>query len=72
MGEIQYVPGSTEAVGLAITATWEPGRGWLLDFHTARPSERGIVSTRMRYNGLSATELVDVIDIELAQALRLI
>lgn len=72
MGEMQYVPGSTEAVALAIEATWEPGQGWRMAISTAHPSEHGIRTKRMSYRGLTSTELNDVIDVELAQALGVI
>lgn len=52
--------------GVAISATKDDGAGWTLHVHRAFTSDDGRTSSyRMRYKGLSSSELVDVIDCEL-------
>lgn len=67
-----YTVGATPAEAISLVATYEEGIGWSLVFRSVRPTEGRHVTTRMQYKGLTSGELVDVVDVELAQALRLI
>lgn len=70
MASPTYRPGSAKATALAVEATYDPRIGWSLTFVRYAESEPLGRRTMMAYTGLSDSELVDVIDVELASALQ--
>lgn len=56
---------------IALTAWWEPGRGWQVALRLRRGDESWSDSERADYSVLSSPELVDVIGAELARVLGL-
>jgi hypothetical protein len=72
MGSTIYRPGHAKADSITVQADHD-GDSWVLTVIRRAPTEHlGHVSQRMRYTGLSDSEMVDVIDVELHQALGLI
>lgn len=52
--------------GIAITAVFEHAVGWSLTVSTARQGSSSPIVNRMRYSGLTTSELIDVVDVELS------
>lgn len=72
MGSTIYRPGHAKADSLNVVATCDD-TGWKLLVVRRAPTEHlGHVTQRMTYSGLSDNELIDVIDVELSQALGII
>lgn len=62
----------TMAEGISLTMYHEERRGWVLYTHAARPGEYGAIVDRTKYEGLTSSELADVIAATLAHQLGLV
>jgi hypothetical protein len=51
-----------QTIALTYMATFEPSTGWSLLSHRVIKTVEGTVSDRLRYSGLTAGELIDVIE----------
>ena len=72
MASHTWRPRSAKATDIDIIASYVEGQGWSLTVVRSTEGEPMTGRSRMSYRGLSDSELVDVVDIELAQGLQLI
>lgn len=72
MGSHTWRPRSAKATAITFHADFNEHSGWSVSFTKYAPGDAGMVRSRMVYDGLSDAELVDVMDVELSQALQLI
>lgn len=52
-----------QLVALALTASYDPVTGWSLSVAEAHQGDSHVISDHMRYSGLTASELIDVIEV---------
>lgn len=71
MGSHTWRPRSAKATAFNVVATYEEGVGWEMLFVKSTVDGQSVVRGRMVYRGLSDSELMDVIDIEVDGALHL-
>lgn len=72
MGSTVYRPGHAKAHAITAHADYTEGIGWSLVVVRASESGHGVVTQRMAYRGLDDSTLIDVVDVELSQALGII
>lgn len=72
MASTIYRPGHAKASEITIRASHDEAQGWSLTVVRSAETSHGVVTQRMRYSGLGDSELIDVVDVELSQALGVI